>query len=144
MSWTLDSLNRELQKSGFFSERNVSSQQQSDSIILTFHDFGDLPLVLVVGEKQILIEAALVERHEFENPSDIDYKLLCTHKILPLSTICIENINGTDWYVLFEALSVQSKLIVVIEEVLALVANTFQVIDSLEPLYKFNQKDETR
>ena len=106
----------------------------------TFHEYGDLPVVLVVGDKQILVEATLVERNEFENPSEIDYRLLTTHKYLPLSTIAIDNIQGQDWYVLFGALSKHSKIEVIAEELDELVSNTFSVIDALEPLYKFNQK----
>lgn len=93
---------------------------------------------MAIGDGQILVEAALVERHEFEDPSEIDYRLLTTHKYLPLSTIGIQPIGGVDWYVIFGALSTNSKIEVIIEELQLLVRNTFHVIDTLEPLYRFN------
>lgn len=138
MSWTLAKIDQYLQEQSFYHAHNVSAAFLEESLLLTFHAFGDLPVILAVGEKQILVEVALVERHEFANPSEIDYKLLTTHKYLPLSTIAIERINSQDWYVLFGALSIFSRGEVIAEELLELVSNTFSVIDALEPLYKFN------
>jgi uncharacterized protein YjfI (DUF2170 family) len=140
MSWTVRHLHEQWQAQNFYQTQNISVQAHADSLILTFHEYGDLPVVLVVGDKQILVEATLVERNEFETPSEIDYRLLTTHKYLPLSTIAIDNIQGQDWYVLFGALSKHSKIDVIAEELDELVSNTFSVIDALEPLYKFNQK----
>lgn len=135
----LDKLHASLSANNFFEDNQVSVKIEPDFMHLTFHQYGDLPVILVLGGHQILVEALLVERCEFSNPEQIDYQLLCTHKYLPLSTIAIEQINGIDWYVLFGALSLHSKIEVLIEELMALVNNTFDVIDALEPLYKFNQ-----
>jgi uncharacterized protein YjfI (DUF2170 family) len=138
MNWTSKGIHQALLDCNFYRDHSISAKFVEASLLLTFHEYGDLPVILVVGEKQILVEVALVERKEFEQPADIDYRLLNTHKYLPLSTIAIENINGDDWYVLFGALSRQSKLTVIVEELLELVGNTLSVIDALEPLYKFN------
>lgn len=135
----LDQLHNALTKVDFFKHNQVSVKIEPYCMRLTFHDYGDLPVVLVLGGHQILVEALLVERNEFANPAQVDYHLLCTHKYLPLSTIAIEQINGVDWYVLFGALSTHSKTEVLVEELIALVNNTFDVIDAIEPLYKFNQ-----
>ncbi|MEM0912519.1 MAG: DUF2170 family protein [Pseudomonadota bacterium] len=124
----------------FFDDYSVSHSIHENSLIFTFHEYGDLPVILVVSNKQVLVEVALVERHEFDEPEKIDYQLLTTHKYLPLSAIAIEKINGIDWYVMFGALSIHSKTSVLVEELNELVANTFEVIDALEPLYKFNQQ----
>ena len=144
MSWSVNSLHRQWQQQDFYRLHNISVKVADDTLILTFHDYGDLPVVLAVGERQILVEAALVERNEFAQPSQIDYRLLTTHKYLPLSTIAIDKINGQDWYVLFGALSTHSKIEVIAEELEELVSNTFSVIDALEPLYKFNQNIESQ
>jgi len=128
-----------LKENNFFRDHSVSSTVLRESLVLTFHDYGDLPVIIVVSDKQILVEVALVERHEFDEPEKIDYQLLTTHKYLPLSTVAIEKINGIDWYVMFGALSINSKASVLVEELNELVSNTFSVIDALEPLYKFNQ-----
>jgi len=140
MNWTLARIHSTFEEIGFYEVNNVSFDFQSSSLILTFHNFGELPIVMVVSDKQVLVEVALVERHEFDNPSEIDYLLLTTHKYLPLSTIAIQPINNVDWYVLFGALSTQSKIEVITEELMQLVSNTFNVIDTLEPLYRFNTK----
>jgi uncharacterized protein YjfI (DUF2170 family) len=140
MSWSVQQLHSEWQQQNFYTKRNISVQVCESSLILTFHEYGDLPVALAVGDKQILVEAALVERNEFDDPSEIDYRLLTTHKYLPLSAIAIDNIQGQDWYVLFGALSTHSKLDVIAEELQELVSNTFSVIDALEPFYKFNKK----
>ncbi|AEF53178.1 DUF2170 family protein [Marinomonas posidonica] len=140
MDWTLERIHESFDERGFYDANNVSFDLESTSLLLTFHNFGELPIVIAVSDKQVLVEVALVERHEFDNPSEIDYLLLTTHKYLPLSTIAIQSINSVDWYVLFGALSTQSRIEVIIEELMQLVSNTFNVIDTLEPLYKFNAK----
>lgn len=138
MHWTLSKIDESLRQSCFYEQKNISASLVNSGLIMTFHDYGDLPVVLAVGEQQILVEVALVERNEFSHPEQIDYQLLNTHKYLPLSTVAIEKIDGQDWYVLFGSLSKQSKIEVIGEELIALVSNTLSVIDALEPLYKFN------
>jgi uncharacterized protein YjfI (DUF2170 family) len=138
MQWTTNKIDQALEQSCFYTEHNITKTQVDAGVVMTFHDYGDLPVVLAAGEQQILVEVALVERDEFNEPEKIDYQLLNTHKYLPLSTIAIEKIDGQDWYVLFGSLSTQSKIEVIAEELVALVGNTFSVIDALEPLYKFN------
>jgi len=138
MTWTTTTMKEGLEKLAFYKENRVTATTNDNSLVLTFEEFGELPVIMVVGEKQIMLEVALVERDVFKNPSEVDYKLLTTHKYLPLSTIGIESINGTDWYVLFGALSKHSTIELIAEELLMLVRNTFNVIDTLEPLYKFN------
>ncbi|MGQ8364413.1 DUF2170 family protein [Glaciecola sp. 1036] len=140
MSWTIDTINQALQDSQFYQKYLVKPELRAASLLLTFESYGDLPVILAVSDKQMLIEVALVERDEFSNPAEIDYRLLTTHKYLPLSTIAIEKINGVDWYVLFGALSTDSNLELIAEELFALVQNTFSVIDALEPHYKFNKQ----
>ena len=138
MHWTLSKIDESLRQSCFYERKNISASLVNSGLIMTFHDYGDLPVVLAVGEQQILVEVALVERNEFSHPEQIDYQLLNTHKYLPLSTVAIDKIDGQDWYVLFGSLSKQSKIEVIGEELIALVSNTLSVIDALEPLYKFN------
>lgn len=138
MHWTLSKIDESLRQFCFYEQKNISASLVNSGLIMTFHDYGDLPVVLAVGEQQILVEVALVERNEFSHPEQIDYQLLNTHKYLPLSTVAIEKIDGQDWYVLFGSLSKQSKIEVICEELIALVSNTLSVIDALEPLYKFN------
>ncbi len=142
MSWSVEHIDSKLLELGFYQEHHVTPQVQNGSLLLTFCAQGDLPVVLAIGERQILMEVALVERSEFAHPEKIDYYLMTTHKYLPLSTIAIQNIAGEDWYVIFGALSTHSKIEVVIEELLELVSNTFRVIDALEPLYKFNEQSK--
>ncbi|WCN11090.1 YjfI family protein [Marinomonas mediterranea] len=138
MNWTLESIHNTFTQTGFYQSHHVSASFEESTLTLIFNEFGDLPIIMAIGDGQILVEAALVERHEFENPSEIDYRLLTTHKYLPLSTIGIQPIGGVDWYVIFGALSTNSKIEVIIEELQLLVRNTFHVIDTLEPLYRFN------
>lgn len=138
MHWTSNKIDQALEQSCFYTQHNISKTLVDAGIVMTFHEYGDLPVVLAAGEQQILVEVALVERNEFSEPEKIDYQLLNTHKYLPLSTIAIEKIDGQDWYVLFGSLSTQSKIEVIGEALIALVSNTFSVIDALEPLYKFN------
>ncbi|ADZ93193.1 DUF2170 family protein [Marinomonas mediterranea] len=138
MNWTLESIHNTFIQAGFYQSHRVSASFEESTLTLIFNEFGDLPIIMAIGDGQILVEAALVERHEFEDPSEIDYRLLTTHKYLPLSTIGIQPIGGVDWYVIFGALSTNSKIEVIIEELQLLVRNTFHVIDTLEPLYRFN------
>lgn len=136
---TLQQIHNGLMSLGFDKEHQVQFDTQNDTLLLTFSQYGDLPVVIAVSDTQILVESVLVERDEFENPSEIDLMLLKAHKYFPLSTIAIESIAGKDFYVLFGALSIASTPLIIAEELLALVKNTMNTIDALEPYYKFNK-----
>lgn len=126
----------------FENEHQVDFEKQNNTLLLTFKQYGDLPVIIAVSDTQILVESVLVERDEFETPSEIDLMLLKAHKYIPLSTIAVESISGRDFYVLFGALSISSAPQIIAEELIALVKNTMNTIDALEPYYRFNKRIE--
>ena len=104
------------------------------SLLLTMHDFGDLPLFLAVGGQQIVVEALLWPVAMVRDPARFNEDLLRTHKLLPLSTLGIESLaDGSDVYIMFGALSASSALAEVLFEVETLADNVIQVTEAYAP-----------
>lgn len=104
------------------------------SLLLTMHDFGDLPLFLAVGGQQIVVEALLWPVAMVRDPARFNEDLLRTHKLLPLSTLGIESLaDGSDVYIMFGALSASSALADVVFEVETLADNVIQVTEAYAP-----------
>jgi len=104
------------------------------SLLLTMHDFGDLPLFLAVGGQQIVVEALLWPVAMVRDPARFNEDLLRTHKLLPLSTLGIESLaDGSDAYIMFGALSASSALAEVLFEVETLADNVIQVTEAYAP-----------
>lgn len=104
------------------------------SLLLTMHDYGDLPLFLAVGGHQIVVEALLWPVTMVRDPARFNEDLLRTHKLLPLSTLGIESLaDGSDVYIMFGALSASSALADVVFEVETLADNVIQVTEAYAP-----------
>ena len=104
------------------------------SLLLTMHDYGDLPLFLAVGGQQIVVEALLWPMAMVRDPARFNEDLLRTHKLLPLSTLGIDTLaDGSDAYIMFGALSASSALGEVLFEVETLADNVIQVTEAYAP-----------
>lgn len=105
-------------------------QGAEDAIVASMADFGDLPIVLSVGSEQILAQVLLWPVADVKDPARFNAVLLQTHKLMPLSTFGItKGPDGADYYELFGALSVSSKLENVLLELEMLATNAIEAVD---------------
>jgi uncharacterized protein YjfI (DUF2170 family) len=84
---------------------------------------------IYVGEKQIIAETALFPAAKVTDQATMNDLILRTHHLLPLTTICISNIGGEDYYTAFGSLSVESKDSVIVEEIDTLFANVGEFLE---------------
>ena len=104
------------------------------SLLLTMHDYGDLPLFLAVGGQQIVVEALLWPVAMVPDAARFNEDLLRPHKLLPLSTLGIETLaDGSDVYIMFGAVSASSALGDVLFEIETLADNVIRVTEAYAP-----------
>ena len=110
------------------------------SLRLQMHDHGDLSVFVAVGHQQIVVEAYLWPVSHVADPAGFDAHVLTTHKLLPLSTVGIENIGGVPGYTMFGSLDAQSSLASLLFEVQTLADNVLDAseawLDYLKPEHR--------
>lgn len=84
---------------------------------------------IYVGDKQIIAETTLFPAAKVTSKATMNDLILRTHHLLPLTTICINTIDGEDYYTAFGSLSVDSKDSVIIEEIETLFANVEEFLE---------------
>jgi len=88
-----------------------------------------LDAFLYAGDTQIVVETVLFPASMVQDSAALDAQVLRTHRIIPLTTVGVSQINGEDYYVAFGALSIDSKDEVLIEEVETLFSNVPEFIE---------------
>lgn len=87
---------------------------------------------LAVAGEQILVEVLLFAQQQVKDANALNDFVLRTHKMFPLSTIGINDIDGESYYVAFGSLSSQSKA----ESVVIEVATLFRNVEAFIELYQ--------
>lgn len=122
MTWSNDTLKA-------LSESQASWVVETEGECLSISNDEGIDAFVYAGGSQILVEAALFPASQVKDKAALDALVLRTHQLLPLTTICVNVINGEDYYVAFGSLSVESKDSVVIEEVETLFANVGEFLE---------------
>lgn len=125
MTWQLNDLETLLAKQDSWA---VTKTEQSLCLI---NEDGIEAFLAVAGE-QILVEALLFPLDGIKDVISLNDTILRTHKMFPLSTIGINEINGDSYYVAFGSLSSQSKAETVVIEI----ATLFRNIEAFLELYQ--------
>ena len=80
------------------------------SVCLQMHGYGDLPVFVVAGIEQVVVEAYLWPLSAVADPATFNALVLRTHRLLPLTTISIQVIAGEPAYIMSGALDSRSSL----------------------------------
>lgn len=88
-----------------------------------------LDAFLFAGDSQIVVETVLFPASMVADVAALNAQILRSHRIVPLSTIGVSQVDNEDYYVAFGALSVDSKDEVLIEEVETLFNNVPEFIE---------------
>lgn len=138
-SWTTTALFDGLSKSELKSSgrANLELIEGIDPIILVeMLEFGELPIFINVAGGQIVAESVLWPESEVVDTPAFNETILRTHKLFPLSTICLERRFEDDYYMMFGALSATSDLKEVIHEVDELALNVLNATEMYDDLLK--------
>lgn len=102
-----------------------------DVIVATMAAYGDLEVIVNVGSEQILAQVLLWPATSMKDQAAFNTMALRTHKLMPLSTFGItKGADGQDYYELFGALSVSSKLENILLELEVLAANAIEAVQA--------------
>lgn len=132
-AWTVQSLYQALLACAPVQNGSVQVEymEGADPILhLVIKEFGDLPIFIAVGHEQILVESVMWSLDEVADESAFNKHVLGTHRILPLSNIGIDMINGVACYVMYGALDVRSSFTSLLFEVETLAMNVINAVDA--------------
>ena len=139
MRWSLASLHdalvetQQVQSGAIVPERIEGAEP---SLHLTMRDYGDLPVFVAVGGEQVVVEALLWPVDHVADPVAFNAHVLRTHKILPLTTLGIERVGETAWYIMSGALDTQSSLVSVLFEIETLADNVIGAVEAYLPFLR--------
>ncbi|MGF1717713.1 DUF2170 family protein [Photobacterium chitinilyticum] len=105
-------------------------KEHDQTLIISNED--NIDAYLAVAGEQILVEVLLFPHQQVSDVHALNDLILRTHKMFPLSTIGINNIDGDSYYVAFGSLSSQSKA----ESILIEVATLFRNVEAFIDLYQ--------
>ncbi len=105
-------------------------EENADSLVITNED--NINAFLAVSGEQILVEVLLFSQLQVKDVNALNDYILKTHKMFPLTTVAINEIDGVEYYVAFGSLSSQSKL----ESVIIEVATLFRNVEAFIELYQ--------
>ncbi|UXI03145.1 YjfI family protein [Photobacterium sp. TY1-4] len=105
-------------------------RQHEQAIVIQNED--NIEAYLAVAGEQILVEVLLFPQQQVRDVAALNEHVLRTHKMFPLSTIGINEIDGDSYYVAFGSLSSQSKQ----ESILIEVATLFRNVEAFIDLYQ--------
>lgn len=100
------------------------------SLHLVMHEYGDLSVYIAVGGEQIIVEAYLWPVAQVADPDAFNAHVLRTHKLLPLSTISLQDIAGIPSYTMFGALDAHSSLPSLMFEIATLADNVISATEA--------------
>ena len=106
------------------------------SLHLVLHDYGDLPLFIVVGGEQVIVEALMWPVEDVVDPAAFNVHVLRMHKVLPLSTMGTEVIGGVACYIMFGSLDTHSSLSNVLFEIETLAENVLSAAEAYAPFLR--------
>ena len=104
-------------------------QVETNEQTLILRNEDNIEAFLAVAGEQILVEVLLFAQQQVKDVNALNNDILRTHKMFPLSTIGINEIDGNSYYVAFGSLSSQSKAESIVIEVATLFRNVEAFID---------------
>lgn len=108
---------------------DVSVEPGSDVLRITLKERGGLDVLMVASGEQVLCSVLLIPCEEVPQRSRFERQALSVHKLIPLSNFGISEIDGTEWYELFGALSARSPAEALVEEVAVLASNAVEAAE---------------
>lgn len=102
---------------------------ESEGDCLSISNDEGIDAFVYLGEQQLIVESVLFAESAVKNTQGLNTLILETHQFVPLSTVGISAINGERYYVVFGALSTDSKSSVIVEEIETLFSNVPEFLE---------------
>lgn len=124
--WTVDTIEQALLRTGPVRDGLITLgriEGSEPSLHLVMHEYGDLSVYIAIGGEQIIVEAYLWPVRQVADPDVFNAHVLRTHKLLPLSTISLQDVAGVPSYTMLGALDAHSSLPSLMFEIATLADN---------------------
>lgn len=139
--WSIETIEQALEQSSAVREGRMAIdlvEGAEPSLHLSMREFGDLSVFIAVGGEQIVVEAYLWPVGQVADPDAFNAHVLRTQKLVPLSTISLQDVGGVPSYTMFGALDAHSSLASLMFEIETLAENVIDAADAyagfLKPL----------
>jgi len=125
-AWTVPTIKAALEDSSLLREGELTARvlEGADPVLLvTMHEFGDLPIYLSVGGAQIVVSVLLWPVSEQADTARFNEFLLKAQRVVPLSNFAITTVGDQDVYELMGELSSKTTLQTILIELRTLAEN---------------------
>lgn len=132
--WTVPALSAALATSDLVRPGEMSARilHGADPVlIVTMHDYGDLPIYVSAGPLQMVLSVILWPVDEQEEPAAFNAFLLKAQKLVPLSNFGIATVEGRDYYELFGEIAAHTTLQSIVIELRTLAENAIDAAGDL-------------
>lgn len=135
-AWTTSSLLSALSAADYADEFAVERLNGSEPVLaVRMIEQGDLPILLSVGEEQIVAATLLWPVDEQPDAAAFNSFLLKAQKLVPLSNFAITEVDGRDYYELMGELSTESRLSTIVQELRVLADNAIAAAGELREAF---------
>ena len=137
--WSIETILQALEQSSAVREGRMAIELvegAEPSLHLLMREFGDLSVFVAVGGEQIVVEAYLWPVAQVVDPQAFNSHVLRTQKLLPLSTISLQDVGGVRSYAMFGALDTHSSLASLMFEIETLAENAIDAADAYADFLK--------
>jgi len=100
------------------------------TMMITMHEYGDLPLFATVSGDQIVAEAILWHASDVKDRVTFNETILRTQRYYPLSTITLGSRANEDYYLMEGSLSSASTISDIVLEIETLASNVIRVTEA--------------
>ncbi len=100
------------------------------TMMITMHEYGDLPVFMTVSGEQIIAESILWPASNVKDQAAFNETILRTQNYYPLSTICLGKRADEDHYLMEGSLSSASRINEIILEIETLANNVIRVTEA--------------
>lgn len=125
-AWTVPAVRAALEETSLVREGELTARvlEGADPVLLvTMHEFGDLPIYLSVGGAQIVCSVLLWPVSEQADAARFNEFLLKAQRVVPLSNFAITTVGDQDVYELMGELSSKTTLQTILIELRTLAEN---------------------
>jgi hypothetical protein len=139
IAWTIPSLRDALAESSLVrpDELTATVIEGADPVLLvTMHEYGDLPIYLSVGPLQMVLSVILWPCDEQKDRPAFNEFLLKAQKVVPLSNFSITTIDGRDYYELIGEISGKTTLQTIVIEFRTLAENAISAAGDLRETFE--------
>ncbi|KER04636.1 hypothetical protein MEG1DRAFT_00627 [Photorhabdus temperata subsp. temperata Meg1] len=116
------------------SDNNWTVEPTGECLVITNED--GVKAHLAICGKQITVEALIFAEEHVSDTAALNKFILETHKMIPLTSVGITEVDGQSYYTAFGALSSESKVESVVIEVSMLFANINELLDAYSEFLK--------